>query len=174
MTRCEECGFDWEVTPADAIAGLRAAAERFPRPLSRFLSNEDPDVILRTRPEPAVWSALEYAAHTRDAFAFYDDRITRVLSEDHPQLVRADFDILCEERHYIDEDPATVAEGLAGVGRALADRLDALDDAQWERVGIGVDGDTRTVLVLARRAAHEAAHHLLDMGRVLRHVRQAL
>ena len=48
--------------------------------------------MLRTRPEPTVWSALEYAAHTRDAFTFYAERIERVLNEDRPQLTPFDFD----------------------------------------------------------------------------------
>jgi hypothetical protein len=40
-----------------------------------------------------------------------------------------------------------------------------LDDAAWGRVGIGSEGDERTVLVLARRAAHEVVHHLMDVER---------
>ncbi len=172
MRRCEECGYDWDdATPADA---LRKYAERFPRPLSRFLSNEDPDVVLRTRPEPTVWSALEYAAHTRDALTFYAERIERVLSEDRPQLSAFGFEQAAEDRRYNEDDPATVAEALAKAGREMATRLDGLDESQWRRVGIGSEGDERTVLDLARRAAHEGHHHMLDVGRVLRHVRQQL
>jgi hypothetical protein len=169
---CEECGYDWDDdAPAD---GLRKYAERFPRPLSRFLKDEDPDVVLRTRPEPTVWSALEYAAHTRDAFGFYAERIERVLTEDQPQLAPFDFAEAAEKRAYNDEDPATVAAALALVANDLADRLDALEASQWERIGIGSEGDERTVRRLARSAAHEGHHHMLDVGRVLRHVRQQL
>jgi hypothetical protein len=52
-------------------------------------------------------------------------------------------------------------------GRVLIARVTPLDTDQWARVAIGSDGDERTVLTLARRAAHEAHHHALDIRRVL-------
>jgi hypothetical protein len=157
----------------DIAPAVRSHGDKFPRPLSRFLKDEDPDVVLRTRPEPTVWSALEYAAHTRDVFTFYDERIARVIAEDRPQLVGVDFDALADERRYNDEDPAVVAAAMTAVATALADRLDALSDDDWARAGIGSEGDERTVLTMARRAAHDGSHHMLDIGRVLRRVRQA-
>jgi len=39
-------------------------------------------------------------------------------------------------------------------------------------VGIGSDGDERTVHELAGRLVHEGHHHLLDVGRSLRAVRE--
>ena len=169
MNRCEECGFDWDGDESR----LGTFADRYNKPLTRFLPNEDPDVVLRTRPEPAVWSALEYTAHVRDVFAFYRDRISRALTEDRPQYVALDPDAVCIERAYNAEDPADTARSLAEAERELVAVLDGLSDEQWDRVGIGVDGDDRTVRVLARRAAHEASHHMLDIGRVLRAVRQS-
>jgi len=50
--------------------------------------------------------------------------------------------------------------------------LEALTPDQWERAGTR-DGEHRTVLDLARRGVHEGTHHLLDIGRVLRAVRQS-
>ena len=168
MFRCDECGFDWEGD--DSADVIRKAGERFPRPLSRFLDGEDPDAVLRTRPAPDVWSALEYTAHVRDMFEFYGGRVERVLAEDRPQLAGHDVDELA--RGYNAEDPADVAAALTTRATALADRLDGLDASQWARMGIGSEGDERTVAVLARRAAPEAHHHMLDVGRVLRRVRQ--
>ena len=170
MSRCEECGFDWD----SAESRLGSFGDRYSKPLSRFLPNEDPNVVLRSRPEPGVWSALEYAAHTRDAFDFYRDRIRRALTEDRPQYELMDPDAVCAERKYNEEDPLQTASSLSAAEKSLVELLDGLDDAQWARVGIGVDGDERTVRVLARRAEHEAHHHLLDVGRVMRHVRQTL
>ena len=42
-----------------------------------------------------------------------------------------------------------------------------LTPAQWDRVAIGSEGDERTVLALARRAAHETRHHAGDVRRSL-------
>jgi hypothetical protein len=172
LRRCEECGFDWDGT--DSVDVIRAAAERYPRPLSRLLTGEDPDVVLRTRPEPRVWSALEYAGHVRDTLDFYCDRVERAVTEDRPQFGPLDHEALCEERRYNEEDAVRTAAGVTEAAVKLADYLDGLDDDQWDRVGLGTDGDERTVRELARRAAHESHHHLLDIGRVLRAVRQTL
>ena len=49
---------------------------------------------MRARPDPDTWSALEYAAHLRDALRFYEDRIRRTLSEDRPQLEPYGFTLL--------------------------------------------------------------------------------
>jgi hypothetical protein len=173
VSRCEECGFDWD-TPAEELeAAARGFADRYPKPLSRFLKEEDPEVVLRTRPEPGVWSALEYVAHTRDVFDFYTDRIRRVTTEDRPQLTAVGFDALAEERRYNDEDIAAVTAGITRAANGFADVLAGLSADDWPRVGIGSEGDERTVTELARRGVHDAHHHLLDIGRVMRHVRQA-
>jgi hypothetical protein len=169
---CEECGFDWgAVGPAEAVTALRSCARRYQPPLTRFLPGEEPDVVLRTRPEPVVWSALEYAVHVGVALAWYQQRIQRVLDEDRPQLAAYGFGPACDRDRYNERDAAEAVAGVASAAEALADLLDGLDQSAWERLGIGSDGDDRTVLALARRAVHEGHHHLLDIGRVLRRVR---
>ena len=172
MSRCEECGFDWDAD-VDATT-IRDYGARFGKPLSRFLPSDDPDVVLRTRPEPAVWSALEYAGHMQDAFDFYAGRIQRVLTEDRPQLTAGgDWDAMVIDSGYNGADPADIAARIVAAADRCAVLLEDLDAAAWQRVGIGIDGGERTVMALARRAVHEGHHHLLDIGRVMRHVREA-
>ena len=131
--------------------------------------------MLRRRPAPEVWSALEYAAHTRDVLAFYRERIERVLAEDRPTLYAVGFGSRDEERTYNDEDPTATADGVSAQAEAVADLLAALDDDGWRRVGLASDGSgaERTVRVLAERVVHDAHHHLLDIGRSLRAARAA-
>lgn len=114
-----------------------------------------------------MWSALEYTAHLRDALAWYGARIHRVLAEPTPQLAGFDFRAACESRAYNDDPPDVTRSGLREAGEALAGELRGLDTPQWERVGLGSDGSPRTVATLARRAAHEASHHLVDVQKVL-------
>ena len=153
-----ECGFDWHGASASLLVDFGAAATiRLP----------DDDALARRRPEPAVWSALEYTAHLRDALWFYDDRIRRTLVEDRPRLDAFGFADACEPLGYNGEVPAQTVEQLTEQANTLVDRFAALDVAQWARVAIGSDGDERTVLVLARRGAHEVRHHALDIRRVL-------
>src|SRR5438445_724088 len=107
--RCEECGFEYDsVQPADAVTQIRRFPKRYRAPLTRLLPGEDV-AILRTRPEPTTWSALEYAAHVRDIFGAYGERIQRTLAEDRPVFDGMDPDTLAVEGRYNEQDPEIVA-----------------------------------------------------------------
>ena len=63
---CAQCGFDGDVYDPDAlIAAVRALGPRWRR-LLMWTDDE-----LRQRPAPGVWSAIEYASHTRDVTALH-------------------------------------------------------------------------------------------------------
>jgi len=166
--KCEECGFVYEtVSPADASAALRSYARRYRAPLTRFLPGEDGDALLRRRPDPTTWSALEYAGHVRDVFANYDRWIHQTLLEDRPVLNSYDPAGVVDADRYNDADPPTVADDLAAKAGQLADTIDSVPADAWERVGLR-RGQERSLLFTARRAVHEGHHHLLDIGRVMR------
>ncbi len=168
---CEECGFDYEaLDPADAPAAIRAFAKRYRMPLTRFLRDEDGDALVRRRPAPEVWSALEYAAHVRDVFESYDRWIRQILDDERPVLEGPAPNDLATERRYGDDDPATVADALAANAERLAFTVETVPADGWERVGLR-RGEERSVWLHARRAVHEGNHHLLDIGRGLRAVR---
>ena len=170
--RCEECGFDdGGLSPDDVVAALRRFPKRYRAPLTRLLPNEDGSV-LRRRPDPTTWSALEYAAHVRDAFGAYASRVRRTLDEDRPELTGPGPDELAESNRYNDQDPATVADELAANAELLACTLETVPPDGWDRVGLR-HGEERSVLFTARRAVHEGNHHLLDVGRSLRAAREA-
>ena len=172
--RCEECGFDYEaLEPAAVPAALRAFTKRYRAPLSRFLPGEDGDAVVRTRPAPDVWSPLEYAAHVRDVFANYDRWIGECLTEDQPVLEGPGPDELAAAGRYNEDDPAGVADALGVNAERLANTVEAVPAGGWERAGVR-RGEERSVLLMARRAVHEGGHHLLDIGRGLRAVRDQL
>jgi hypothetical protein len=173
MSRCDECGWDWD-SDVDADA-IRAYGDRIGKPLTRFLPSDDPDAVLRTRPAPGVWSALEYAGHVQDVFDFYGERIERVLNEERPQLSPGgDWDAMVIDAGYNEADPTELAAQVASSADRCAALVDNIAADTWARVGIGSAGEERTVMELARRAAQDAHHHLLDIGRVMRHVRQTI
>jgi hypothetical protein len=172
VSRCEECGFDFDaVTPESAPATIRDFGRRYRAPLTRLLKGED-ESVLCARPAPDVWSAIEYAAHVRDVFALFDGRVAQIVVEDDPVLEVIDHDAAVRDGGYRDLGPLTVADELATSADALATRLESLTPDQWKRAGTRA-GERRTVLDVAQRAAHEGNHHLLDVGRVLRSVRQS-
>jgi len=168
---CPACGFAYDAAePASTPDAFRGFGRRYRTPLSRGLAGEDLDALLRVRPSAERWSALEYAGHVRDVFAVHDDRIARALAEDRPPVARMDPDELVVERAYNAQDPAALADELAEVADRLAARLAAVDGGGWQRVVVR-DGNDLTVDWMARNAAHEGGHHLLDVGRTLREAR---
>ncbi len=167
---CPECGLEYEEMPvAEAITAIRGFGRRYRAPLTRLLPGED-DTVLRQRPAPDVWSALEYAGHVRDVFGFYEVWVRLILSSDQPELKGPDPDEMAREARYNDQDPGGIAEGVEVRSEALAATLERVPDDGWDRVGIR-RGEERSVIVTARRAVHEGNHHLLDIGRTLRAVR---
>ena len=165
---CTECGFDYDaVDPTDVPADLRAFAKRYRAPLSRFLPGEDGDSLLRERPAPDTWSALEYAAHVRDVFESYHRWIGQILEEDRPVLEGPGPDELAVERRYNDDDPAAVADTVAANAERLAALVAMVPADGWDRIGLR-RGEERSVRLYARRAVHEGSHHLLDIGRSMR------
>jgi hypothetical protein len=150
--RCEACGFDWDgEDPARLIAIIRSAPARFANATSR------------TRPAPGVWSPLEYTVHMAPALDFYTDRIELAVAYDRPQFTAFDFSAACDDERYNERDPNEALGALVEAADRLITRLETLTPSQWQRCGIGSDGDERTVKMLARRAAHEVQHHALDV-----------
>ncbi len=169
---CEECGFDYDaLDPADAPAAIRSFAKRYRAPLSRFLPGEDGDSLVRQRPAPDTWSALEYAAHVRDVFDNYHRWMDQILNEDRPVLEGPAPAELAVERRSGDDDPAAVADALAANAERLAALVETVPGEGWDRVGLR-RGEERSVRLHAIRAVHEGSHHLLDIGRGMRAVRE--
>jgi hypothetical protein len=169
VTRCGACGFDWQAEADEVINAISQFGPEYRARIAPFTAaphgSGGRDVV-RTRPEPTVWSALEYVAHMRDVLGFYLDRIDRVLLEDRPAMTATDFASLAEARRYQDEDLAVVLDAVDHAALTTAQRLRQLRPEDWLRVGIGSEGGERTVLTLARRLAHDGQHHLMDLDRV--------
>ncbi len=166
MTRCDQCGFDWD-TPAEVLPSeIANIGSRYRAVVLNPAGEPPPGDRLLARPAEGVWSAIEYLGHMRDVAPFYRDRIERVLTEHRPEMpVGMRFAELAELRSYRDEDPGEMLDALDRVTTEVGTRLRGLADHEWSRVGIGSEGGERSVLVLARRLAHEAHHHLDDIER---------
>ena len=157
---CEECGFEVRYFPREDISSLICASVG-----EWLLVLESDEALLRTRPRPDRWSALEYAAHVRDVFDLYDYRLGLMLAEDDPHYPNWNQDVTAIEKDYASEDPARVAGELAEVGRRLARRFDRVSGDAWERTGFRSDGAAFTVETFARYLIHDPQHHLRDVRR---------
>ena len=155
---CPECGFDVRSYPKEETGALiRESASRWRELLGQ------PGV--RSRPEEAVWSGLEYGSHVRDVFRLYDERLVMMLEEDNPLYPNWDQNETALEKNYEKNDPATVADELSLAAHRLAERFDALSDEDWKRTGIRSDGANFTVETFARYLVHDPIHHVHDVER---------
>lgn len=162
---CEQCGFDGAHYDDDAV--LAAIRDLGPRWRALLAGAGD---HLRTRPAPEVWSALEYAAHSRDITAIHAFGVEHALTHDEPVLPPLDGDALIASAAttYNDEDVATVLDALAAEANRLASNAEI--DRHWER-GLTV-GDTRMpVRRMLEHALHDSTHHLDDVARGLAQLR---
>jgi hypothetical protein len=155
--RCDQCGFSAGDVPAAEIA------ER------AFIAAEEWVQILRSspavasRPEPAVWSPLEYGCHVRDVYRLFDTRLALILAEDHPTFTSWDQDETAIAERYHEQDPEVVADELEAAAQAFVARNQSLDPAQLERRGTRSNGDEFVVITFLQYFLHDVIHHLWDV-----------
>jgi hypothetical protein len=153
---CPECGFDTSSFGlAELPAMIRANAAAWQDAL-RAANVAD-------RPAPGTWSPLEYGCHVRDVLRLYDYRLTLMLTEDDPLYPNWDQDKTAIADRYGEQDPATVAVGLAEAAETIASRFAAVTSEQWPRKGRRSDGAQFTVETFARYFIHDPVHHLYDV-----------
>ena len=164
--RCDECGFDGSRFDGPAlVTGLRELGPRW-RTLIESAGHD-----LRVRPAPDVWSALEYAAHSRDITALHAFGVEQALTEDEPHYPAIEADLVEKAAaSYADEQPAAVVGALDEQARRLATL--AGDNTAWTR-GLTIGNDRSDVRRLLEHALHDSTHHLLDVERGLARIRAA-
>lgn len=156
---CSECGFDVRAFPRERVGQMiRDNAEEWPRLLAR-------SEVVKQRPAPDVWSALEYGCHVRDVFWLYDHRLMLMLTQDDPAYPNWDQDAASVEDGYEEHEPSIVAEELRSAAAALADSFDKVPDDGWERTGRRSDGASFTIESFARYLIHDPIHHVADVRR---------
>ncbi|MDP9332892.1 MAG: DinB family protein [Actinomycetota bacterium] len=157
---CSQCGFNYALGRSEITPWLRSDASAFVEKLASF-----DDVSVRTRPEPDVWSPLEYACHVRDILRVQTERILLAQQEVKPVFVPMRRDERVVEDRYNEQDPAQVMAEFLSRADALASMLDGLDAAGWERTGVYnyPEPALRTVEWIAIHTVHELLHHRGDV-----------
>jgi hypothetical protein len=154
---CQECGLDTRTVRGEDVAGrLRANAAAWVRVLER------PDVAVR--PEPGIWSPLEYACHVRDVHRIFVERVRSMLSVDDPLFENWDQDVAAVQGAYGEQQPTSVAADLVAATADVADVYSGVEGTGWARSGRRSNGSVFTVLSLARYHLHDVEHHLVDVS----------
>jgi DinB superfamily len=166
---CEECGFNYDTGELQGTVTLliKQAAE-CAMALTKAAASADPDVV-RLRPEPEVWSAIEYACHVRDVLEVQRQRIAQCLAEDRPVYAPMDRTGRVKELKYEDQDPIEVAAALMRFAREFGTAARVLTPPQLGRLGLYnyPVRAPRTLGWLIRHTAHEIQHHRHDIITIL-------
>jgi DinB superfamily len=158
---CRQCGFTYAIGRAEITPWLRSDARAFVDKLATF-----DDRSVRTRPEPEVWSPLEYACHVRDVLRVQTERVVLARREVDPVFVPMGRDERVVADRYNEQDPAAVARELLVAAETFATMLDGLDADGWARTGVYnyPEPALRTVEWIAIHTTHELLHHRNDLG----------
>ncbi|MHB8619922.1 MAG: DinB family protein [Chloroflexota bacterium] len=148
---------------------LRGLGESYRAHLISTMRDVGGEAILRTRPRPEAWSALEYTCHARDVLLVQRERLYVALVEDGPSFAPMYREQRARLARYNEQDVERAATEIGVAAEMIAGAFTALDDEQWQRrlVYNFPSPAERTVAWLARHTLHEAEHHLGDVARVL-------
>lgn len=161
--QCSACEFDGsEYGPAQLLEAIRNLGPQW----KRILLDAGDD--LRKRPAPATWSALEYAAHSRDITALHVFGVEQALMIDEPEFPEVAGDELVENAaaSYASQDPGLVGIELEDQALELAGLAQASGPASWSR-GITFGSSRSDVRLLLEHALHDSHHHLVDVTKGL-------
>ncbi|HVM10273.1 MAG TPA: DinB family protein [Acidimicrobiales bacterium] len=167
---CPECGLDYDtISPLDGVVAIRTFPRRYRSALAAAMEDESDEGIVRRRPQPDVWSALEYTAHVVDILSAHATFVREMRTKDDPTLdapQEGHFDAISRGGGSIE---AAIAH-LTTAATSLADELDKVASAEWHRTAQFPWGE-RDLLITMRNAVHEGSHHLRDVEKVLGQVR---
>ncbi|MCA1823232.1 MAG: DinB family protein [Frankia sp.] len=162
---CPECKIDYDTLDA---GGLAARIRELPSGYLKALTDAD-DKVVRTRPEPKVWSALEYAGHAGHEFREIGETV-RAMATGGAVPDGADPDEEVVSSGYNEQAPTAVLQRLDEAAEAIATTLSSFSGDDWTRTHEFPWGE-RDVLGISRNAVHEGVHHLMDVENVLARVR---
>jgi hypothetical protein len=153
---CSACRFDASTgSGPDVFPEVRRAVGTLLAALER------PDA--GDRPQPQVWSPVEYACHVRDVCRIFGARVALMRATTDPLFANWDQDETAVAERYWTEDPATVARELRNESERFLADLSTLDGDDWRRPGRRTDGSLFTIDSLTRYFAHDVVHHAWDV-----------
>lgn len=157
---CADCGLSYvDLTAPAAVAMVRTYPARYRRYLQGL-----PCPVLRRRPGPRTWSALEHSCHVRDIYHVYHGRVVRALTEADPVLAPMRNEERAERTGYNQQNLADVLGALKRNANRFAELAEEISVDQLGRTATRLPGERRSVLWLVRQAAHEGLHHLHDIA----------
>jgi DinB superfamily len=154
--RCGECGFDWSISPSEAILLAVEDIGRYPDP-GRIRSSERPV-------PPGTWTPTQYLWHVVDVLRFGTERLWTLVFRPGSEVPSWDENVLAAVRSYGALSPeagARVLEDSVPPWRKAAEAAPAeatVDHPEYGRL---------SAADMIRRNSHDVHHHLMDIERLL-------
>jgi len=153
---CPDCGFDAGEVPGPKVAGwLREKAACWPAVCVR------PDAGVR--PDPGVWSPLEYACHVRDVCRVFEHRVNLMRSQVDPVFESWNQNEAAIVDDYGSQEAVAVGVELSAAAEAAAWAFECVGPDEWQRTGRRADGSGFTLETLGQYFLHDVIHHLHDV-----------
>jgi hypothetical protein len=154
---CRECGFEWAISQADAVALIGAAPARYAGTLRGSDGSErHPDLD---------WSAGAYVCHVVDNLRIWAERLAGFALGSSGQVANYDGDLLARARAY---EGVPIQASLWSLQRASGDWLEAFGLAIDKGVVLlHPERGEQSTLDVARSNAHDVHHHDWDIARIL-------
>ena len=155
---CPDCGADVRTLSIQEVAAAnRTNAAGWQDVLSRD------EQWVRARPEPHVWSPLEYACHVRDVYRLFAERLAAMVAENNPLFANWNPNETAEAERYDLAEPRQVSLELTEAAEVIATAFEQLTPEDVQRPGRRSDGATFTIESFARYEIHDPMHHLWDV-----------
>lgn len=155
---CEHCGFEWGISPAEALDMLRTSPER-----TRVLIGERWDEAMKQH-DPPLWSPSAYIWHMVDAIGIWSERFVAMHHDLETQLVGFDQDFLGEVRSY---DRLHPVAGLWAYEKRISDFVEAAELHDPDTGFVHPDFGPWTIGGVIKWMSHDVYHHEEDIRKQL-------
>ena len=119
-------------TPQQAWTGiLRGAPDQYGAAIAGA-----EDAVLRYRPAPGEWSAVEVLGHMVDTMTVWAGRVRLVATEERPLLPGYDQDAYVRDKDYQHGDPAALMAQFAAACESFAVLVEGLPEAALGRTAV--------------------------------------
>ncbi|MBA2277248.1 MAG: DinB family protein [Chloroflexia bacterium] len=134
-----------------AIAGYATELDR--------LVDGKPDEVLTQPAQDGGWGMVEIVSHLRDWEEVGHERLWMMLDQHHPRLTAYDDSLWAIERNYREQVPRQVLARFRELRAALVERVEVMDEADWDRGAVHPGrGEITIHWLLDRMVDHDAAH----------------
>lgn len=156
---CRECGFEWQLTPRDAIRVVEMLPER-----SRLLLSGRTG---RERHPDLAWTPAAYLSHIADNLRNWAERVAGARLSPAATAPGYDPDLMAAARCY---NEIVLAAAQWSLEHAAAAWTESITAALEDKVVLrhATRGIQRAEDI-ARNNAHDGHHHLWDIHRILQH-----